>query len=166
MPGRKPKPPLLMDNNVQKLSKLVLDQRTESWNKLEVEKTLKCPGKLSKPAKKEWKRVMRLYDQMKVSILSDLDQRALIVYCEAVAAYDAAQHAYKEIIENSPEKIAGDSATVLLDMMDRQSKLIAKQSEQLCLTPVGRARMGIQLHKVEKEDGISELLRRKREASQ
>lgn len=150
MTGRKPIPASLIDPAEHKKSKEEIKARATIEAGLKTTSLLKCPGYMSGDAKKEWRRVMKLYKQMDADILCDLDRMALVAYCEAVAMYNKAQETwvkYGAIIAANPD------AQRILDkcrlVMKEQTKIITSLSEQLCLTPVGRARMGMMTGKKE-----------------
>lgn len=142
--GKRPIPASLINNSTYKKSQSDLDARIETEQALKTNAKLTCPKYLSEAAKKEWRRVIRLYKGLEVDILCDLDISALVIYCEAWAVYKKAQETwakYTQVVAANPE------AQRILDkcfaLMEKQSKIINSISEQLCLTPVGRARMGI-----------------------
>lgn len=144
MTGRKPLPAKLIDPADHKKSKEEIEARVAVESGLKTTSFLKCPRFLSPDAQKEWRRVMKLYKQMDSDILCDLDRMAMIAYCEAVSMYNKAQETwarYGQIVAANPE------AQRVLDkcraVMKEQTKIITSLSEQLCLTPVGRARMGM-----------------------
>ncbi len=176
--GRKPTPAALLDPKTSKISKDEIEARKmieKSVNPMP-KNTLKRPGFLSGPAKKEWNRVMKLYEQLDQKILSELDQTALVMYCEAVAAYKTFQKRYKEMIDeldsfnysdkNLPHILKKDGlkdrnhriaelqekSDTILGRMNRQIKNVNNLAEQLCLTPVARAKIGI-LSLKQTEDG-------------
>ena len=163
--GRKPMPPSLVDNKTHKKNSQEIKEREESWEKLKTTKILRVPRHLTPEAKKEWRRVMKLYNLMEADILSDLDQQALIMYCEATAIYKKAQEQWAKLQQVATPNPDGQKLIdSILRTMERQSKIISSLSEQLCLTPVGRARMGMNPTKVEEEDPLVKLLKRKDEA--
>lgn len=164
--GRKPVPPALIDNKTYKKNSQEIQEREESWEKLKTTKILRVPSHLSPEAKKEWRRVMKLYNQMEADILSDLDQQALIMYCEATAVYKKAQEQWVKLQQVATPNPDGQKLIdSILKTMERQSKIVSSLSEQLCLTPVGRARMGMNPTKVEEDDPLMKLLQRKNEVS-
>jgi P27 family predicted phage terminase small subunit len=159
-------PPALVDKQVFKKNSQELEAREESWNKLQTTKILKVPKYLTDEAKKEWRRVMKLYNQMEADILSDLDQQALIMYCEATAIYKKAQEQWAKLNQVATPNPDGQRLIDnILKTMERQSKIISSLSEQLCLTPVGRARMGMNATKIEEDDPLLAILNKKNEAS-
>lgn len=163
--GRKPVPPALIDNKSHKKNHQEIQERKESWEKLKTSTILKVPRHLTPEAKKEWRRVMKLYNLMEADILSDLDQQALIMYCEATAIYKKAQEQWAKLQQVATPNPDGQKLIdSILRTMERQSKIISSLSEQLCLTPVGRARMGMNPTKTEEEDPLVKLLKRKDEA--
>ena len=154
MTGRKPSPAALLNPEKAKLSQDQLDARKAVERKLNPSFVLRCPSKksLSPAARKIWKRVMRLYDRMDADILSDLDEVSLRMYCEAVAIYDTAHNEWlniQHVIVANPKAQA--QIDVLLSRMNKQTTIINKLAEQLCLTPVGRARMGVVIVGTENE---------------
>lgn len=164
--GRKPMPPALVDKKVYKKNNDELAAREESWEKMKTTKVLRVPKHLTPEAKKEWRRVMKLYNLMEVDILSDLDQQALIMYCEATAIYKKAQEQWAKLQQVATTNPDGQK---LIDnifrTMERQTKIISSLSEQLCLTPVGRARMGMNATKAEDDDPLLKLLQKKDDVS-
>lgn len=116
----------------------------------------RAPARLSANAKKEWRRIIRLYKQLDAPILNDMDLSILAAYCESVAIYQKAQEAYGK----NPAPVGKDEMgryveNPFIAVMDRQGKNIAKYAEQLCLSPVGRARMGMAKAKEKKQSGIA-----------
>ena len=105
---------------------------------------LEPPENLSKAALKEWQRIPSLYSLMPNQILSDLDLQTLMIYCEAVAQYQEAQSKWKQF--GAVIAKDRDSQRILTDIrkiMNEQALIISKCSTDLCLNPVGRAKMGI-----------------------
>ncbi|MDY0386959.1 MAG: phage terminase small subunit P27 family [Methanolobus sp.] len=144
MNGRKPQPAMIVDSEKHKKSKQEIERRKEVERKLKTSGFLRCPSKLSPVAKKEWKRVIKLYREMESNILSDLDKTALTIYCEAYAIYSKAHEVwskYQQIVSTNEE--AQKIIDKTFKTMQSQSQVIYRFSEQLCLTPVGRARMGM-----------------------
>lgn len=144
MDGRKPKPAALTDAKKSKLNVKRVEQRKEAEKNLQTTSRLNCPNYLTKEAQKEWRRIMKLYRKMEVSILNDLDIPALVMYCEAVSIYKEAQSKWKEI--NKVVSTNRDSQKIIDKVkktMDTESEVICKLAEQLCITPLGRARIGI-----------------------
>lgn len=144
IPGRKPVPAEKLDPGERKRSKRELQERADAEAKLVTTDSLSCPKYLTDEAKKEWRRVMALYRKMGAKILSDLDRSALAMYCESWAIYRTAQTRwaeYKQVVSASPE--SQRVLDKLVHTMNDQTKILANLSEQLCLTPVGRARMGL-----------------------
>lgn len=166
--ARPPKPPHLIDNSKFKKSNEELEERKESWNKLKTTSILRVPTHLTPEAKKEWRRVMKLYNQMEVDILSDLDRQALIMYCEATAIYKKAQETWSKLQQVvTPNRDGQRMLDDTFRIMERQTKLITSLSDQLCLTPVGRARMGMNATKAKDEiDPFTALMTRQREAKE
>ncbi len=137
--GRKP-----TLNPVGHRTKAEKEPRKQASEALQTTKILKCPSYLTALAKKEWRRTMRLYNQMDASILCDLDIAALVMYCEAWAIYKTAQEQWSKlgtVATTNPAAQALIDKTI--DTMNKQTTVISKLAEQLCLTPVGRARMGM-----------------------
>ena len=141
--GRKPIPAEAIDNLSHKKNSEEIAMRKEIEAKLKTKAKLTVPKYLTDEAKKEWRRIMRLYNQMELKILNDLDITALVMYCEATAIYKKAQETWAKV----NQVVSGnDAGQKMLDKtfttMEKQSKIISKLAEQLCLTPVGRARIG------------------------
>lgn len=140
-------------------TKAEMEPRERALNGLRTTNTLKCPTYLTEQAKKEWRRTMRLYNQMEASILCDLDIAALVMYCEAWAIYKAAQEKWVQlgtVVSTNPAAQAVIDQTI--ETMNRQTAVICKLAEQLCLTPVGRAKMGMNPTRKKAGEKLLELL--------
>lgn len=135
-------------------------ERDEVNQKLITTNKLSCPKYLSEMAKKEWRRIMRLYKQMDTKILCDLDVAALVMYCEAWAVYKKAQEQWTKLNVVATTNPASQKVIdTCLDTMNKQTTVVSRLSEQLCLTPVGRARMGINPAK-NKKDELADFMNR------
>lgn len=132
---------------------------------------LKAPSCLSKTAKQEWKRIVKLYRAIEVPILNDLDIVAMAMYCEAWAQWKDYQKRFLEIkikieetLKNDPKASVGslrEEASGCQDAMNKQIKVVMSLSEQLCLSPVGRARMGMNPFNKRRENKVVAFLNRK-----
>jgi len=144
MQGRKPKNADFIDTANHKKSKESIEARREAEQALKTSDLLLPPEYLSPLAKQEWERLLNLYRGMEADILSDLDIGALTIYCEAFAIYMKAHEVwvkFQQVVNTNPDaqKIIDKSFAI----MEKQSNVMYKFSEQLCLTPIGRARMGM-----------------------
>lgn len=156
--GRKPTPAALIDPVEHKKSYDEIEARKEAEASLQTKSDLRCPSYVSKEAKKEWRRIMKLYRGMDAEILNDLDVMALVMYCEATAVYKKAQETwvkYQQVVAVNPE--AQRVLDKCFQTMERQTKIISSLSEQLCLTPVGRARMGMNAAKKHEPNPIDDI---------
>lgn len=146
--GRKPIPISVMKDETKKGMSKNSQKTRENFEIGKCDETFKPPRGLSKAAKKEWNRIIRLYKQLERSVLNDLDQALLAAYCESAAIYKAAEEAYQE----KPLVSFDGKENPYLRIMWREGANIAKYAEQLCLSPVGRARMGVIAAKKEEEE--------------
>jgi P27 family predicted phage terminase small subunit len=148
--GRKPTPLKLVDNAKARHTKETLDGRQNGEPEGCTDK-LTPPKTISSEAKKEWKRIVKLYRQLDAKIINDLDISTLMAYCESVAIYRRAQEEYQNrplVYMNADGRPAENP---YITIMRREGQNIAKYAEQLCLSPVGRARMGVAAAKKEAE---------------
>ncbi len=141
--GRKPQLTVVKDNATDRHTKAEMEARREGEVR-GAEARLKPPRTLSPEAKKEWRRIVKLYRQLDAEVINDLDIHLLAAYCENVAIFQKAEAAYQE------EKLARFDFKGMkwienpyIRIMDGAAKNIMKAAEQLCLSPVGRARMGV-----------------------
>lgn len=144
MRGNIPMPAKIKKNTDHRISKDLLNAREKLEEKLKSKSFLHCPSTLSAIAKKEWRRLMKLYKNMEVDILSDLDKSALMIYCEAYAIYTKAHQEWiimDKIVSSDDDR--QKFVDKVFSIMEKQSQIMSRFSEQLCLTPVGRARMGM-----------------------
>ena len=120
------------------------EAREQAQQSLMTTAKLSCPGYLTDLAKKEWRRTMKLYKSMGANILCDLDVAALVMYCEAWSIYKTAQDQWTNLGTTASTNPAAQALIdKTLEVMNKQTAVISELAEQLCLTPVGRARMGM-----------------------
>lgn len=110
------------------------------------------PTNLSKAARAEWKRLIGLYRQLDTDVINDLDINLLAAYCESSAIFKAAQKKYKEEDLVVYNKSGTPIENPYLTIMRKEAANMAKHSELLCLSPVGRARMGLAVVKKQDEN--------------
>lgn len=158
MTGRKPTPAKTIDLKEMHQPKDVVRARANAEDKIKTADRLEPPTGMSSAAKKEWKRIMGLYRQMEADILNDLDISALMMYCEAYAVYRKAEKVW---VNFSKLKDPSDTDYKIFNrarvQMNDQVKVVCQLSEQLCLTPVGRARMGIAMAKKKEQSSLAKL---------
>lgn len=147
--GRNAVPASLINNKTYKKDNAELVERTN------IEKSLTIPQELNKPpkgmsprARQEWKRMLSLYREMDIQILCELDSTILRTYCEAVANYELASLAVE--MERKKHKEQNKSFRLVnvdfeLKQMDSLAKTIKSLADQLCLSPLARAKMGVAL---------------------
>lgn len=155
--GRKPRPFAVVDNKTNRYTKKEMEAR-EAAEPKGCADTLEPPEEIDGAALTEWKRVVKLYRELDSKILNDLDISTLAVYCESVAIYKKAQTEYKKgsLVIKDEGRIKENP---YLKIMRLEGANIAKYAEQLCLSPVGRARMGVIAAKKEVEkDPLDNLL--------
>lgn len=152
--GRKPVLTVLMDNDKERLTKA--DVAARKTGEMEgVSSLLLPPPELSDIARAEWERVVKLYREVSDEIINDLDVAVLTIYCEARAVYVDAESKYRG---SAVIKKSKDDQTPIENpywrAMINASQVILKASEQLCMSPVGRARMGVAAANQKKVSGI------------
>ncbi len=154
-PGRKPKLSVIGGRREHR-SATELQARQDNEPK-GCEAKFRAPSTLSEEAKKEWRRLVKLYRQLEQPVLNDLDLSILAAYCESVAIYRRAQADYQAPPWHGKlvGKLPGSdtlSENPYLKIMTREGQSMAKYAEQLCLSPVGRARMGLAKAKQDQRD--------------
>jgi P27 family predicted phage terminase small subunit len=158
MKGRKPLPADCINPADFKKSKTAVKHRKQAEKKLVNNKVLRCPSYISDGAKREWRRIMEQYAATDAEILCGLDTQALVMYCEATAIYRKAEETWSKISNDQ----SGETSIVLEDrcveIMTEQSKIIKGLLEQLCLSPVGRARMALNAPKKNEPSKLQKLL--------
>jgi len=168
MKGRKPYPYQVMNasNDKNHLKKEKLDNRASNEPSIE-SSILRCPAHMSIGAKKEWRRIVKLYKELSEPIMSDLDVTALEIYCEAVVTYRKAMAKVRETSEvytsktdpNKPRK------NPWLTVANEATNQIKKYGEILLLDPVSRARVGLAKANIESLSPMELYFKRKQEGS-
>lgn len=144
--GRKPKPSAIQDRREHRSIREIQARKANEPQGCDA--NFRAPSELSEEAKREWRRLVKLYRQLEQPVLNDLDLSILAAYCESVAIYRKAQADYQSPPWNGQlvGKLPGSntiSENPYLRIMTREGQSMAKYAEQLCLSPVGRARMGL-----------------------
>ena len=108
-----------------------------------------CPGFMSAYAKKEWRRVVPLLES--AGILSEVDQAALVVYCEAVAEFRLAtldlQDTDRVITYTNDNK----GLHPLVKLQEQAGRTIKAFCAEFGFTPGARGRIEIPRGSVAKE---------------
>jgi len=147
-------------NDTNRLTKDELAKRKKYEPKIK-SNYLTCPAHLSNDARKEWRRIVKLYGEIEQPILTDLDCNALEIYCEALVTYRKAMQKVRETSEiyasksdqNRPRK------NPWLMIANEAAMHIKKYGEILLLDPVSRARVGIAKAKDEDLSPIARFMR-------
>ena len=161
--GRTPKLTVLDSDKKPHSSKAEREARENSEPKGCVD-DLTPPEFLSVAAKTEWERVVELYRQLDNAIVNNLDISTLAAYCESVAVYQEAAAQYQDHPLISHDGKGRFVENPYLAIMRKEGLNILRYSEQLCLSPVGRARMGMATVKGKKEQSaMEEWLSRKKQ---
>ncbi len=136
--------------------------------------SLPAPKDLTDGAKKEWRRIVRLFRQGDTQIINNLDLYMLKAYCIEVDIYDRLYKQWRDegcaIIKDSKTDTARQTLDAqmvvteqsvgntrkkiinpLLDALQKHANSIRVYAEQLGLTPVGRAGWTVRTAKKEKD---------------
>ena len=167
--GRKAIPPELKDNSTYKDAGVIKRQKVET-PKIKSAK-LTPPSLLTNEAKKEWRRIVKLYKELNIEILNDLDKQTLASYCMEV---DIRNRLYQQWIKEQGGKVlvvdTTKSASVIktgsgqvsqqyggkserevvnpiLREINKHNATIRVLAEQLALTPTGRAAIAVRREK-------------------
>jgi len=141
--GRKPLSADLLKKHVSKADK---ERRRGIAANLDTRSALTCPKDMSVAAKAKWREMMGLYRRMPAPILNDLDKDALRQYCEAWDVYKAAEDFWNNDLKGTIATTSEPTQRLIdstISKMNRQSAVMSSLAEQLLLTPVSRARMGM-----------------------
>ena len=152
------RPPKVININKMHLKADKKTSRSNIEKNLTVQSNFIKPTTLSKEASIEWDRITNLYSEMPAKVISSLDTSLLISYCEAVAIYKEAQKVWKKY--NKIYDIDANKNEVIkeaIKTMNKQTEIIAKCSSELLLTPVGRAKMGLNPADKEIQDNLDKL---------
>lgn len=160
--GRKPHLSVLVTDS-NHISKKDVKQRARNEPKGCMAK-LKPPKSLSEDAKAEWKRVVKLYRQLDAEVINDLDINTLAFYCENVAIMQRAEEELKmqRLVVIADEERGTTKANPLIKIMNDAGLNIVKAAEQLCLSPVGRARIGAAGAKKDSRSDMQKLIEKRR----
>ena len=94
---------------------------------------------------------MCLHQSIDSNILCAFDEKPLAMYCEAQAKW-------AKLVKQERKEKDSDEKIRINNEINKQIKIVLSLSDQLCLTPMGRAKMGlIQTKKTEEVDPMDEL---------
>ena len=149
--GRKPKPTELkmLEGNPGK--------RTLNKNEPKpVKKAPRCPSWLEEEAKKEWKRMGKILEQM--GLLTDMDMAAFAGYCQAFARWKEAEEFITQhgTIVRTPNGYLQQVPQV--SIAQTNLKIMLKFCEQFGLTPSARSRITGDKQESEPGDDMEVLL--------
>lgn len=161
MAGRKAYPIVLMEssNDKNRLTKTELERRKRNEPTISSSR-LKCPTHLSDDAKKEWRRIVKLYKELNRPIITDLDMNALEIYCEALVTYRKAMEKVRETSEVYISKSDGNrpKKNPWLTVANDAAIQLKRYGEILLLDPVSRARVGLAKDPETEDDPMAVLL--------
>lgn len=145
MAGRPPKPVNAINNKVSHRTEKELADRRTSEPQFIKPCRLKCPDKLTAEAKIIWQQLIKLHKKLTNPIWTDFDVPSLARYCEHRAMMDKAQDEWlvdpKIIIYNQDATGDGKMNTAATQLM-KLSKLLISEEDKLCISVIGRARVG------------------------
>ena len=106
----------------------------------------RCPKHMSAEAKAEWRRIVKLYDEMEGMSLNELDTNVLEIYCDSMVTYRKAMAKVRETAEvyvsrndqNKPRK------NPWLTVANEAAAQVKRYGEILLLDPASRAKAGIE----------------------
>lgn len=149
--GRKPKPTALkmLEGNP---GKRPLNPGEPSPPK----KAPRCPSWLEAEAKKEWKRMSKILEQM--GVLTEMDMAAFAGYCQAYARWKEAEEFITQhgTMVRTPNGYLQQVPQV--SIAQTNLKIMLRFCEQFGLTPSARSRMSTDGGKVESDDPMVQLL--------
>ena len=144
--GRKPLPSSVRDNKKCRKTKAELEGE-QAVEKLceDIPNDLVPPADLTGEGLKEWKKIVNLYSNTSIKVLTNLDSAILRVHCDAVDRYMIANKEWQncnKLIAHT-DKSKQRYLDTLKTEMDRQGKVIQETSAALCLTVESRQRLAI-----------------------
>lgn len=169
--GRKAIPAALKDNESYK-DIGAIERQAELTPKVDSAK-LTVPAELTPGAKKEWRRVVKLYKALEVEVLNDLDIAVFTMYCaevditqrlyaawtkgecELITTAKSSGSSIKATASGKPlESRASESAKQIVNPLlreyNRHTQTVRVLAEQLALTPAGRAAYAVRRDKADK----------------
>lgn len=122
-------------------------------------KAVRAPNKLGKVARKKWNEIMAGYMALEIDVLNVLDITQLVLYCQSYERYYVAQKTWTEDLgqsfgTSSPTK--NRQIKQCLSTMREETTTMTRLAPDLCLTPTGRARFGLNSYKAVKEERANE----------
>jgi P27 family predicted phage terminase small subunit len=147
--GRKPYPIALMEatNGKNRLTKNKIEERKKNEPIIDSAK-LTCPKHLGEVAKKEWRRIVKLYKSLDNPIVTDLDKNALEVYCVAFERFREAELCMQDstmVFKSGPYDEPKRNPYIMI--ANQSADIMKKYGEILLLDPVSRARASLSTNK-------------------
>lgn len=173
-------PPQLREEKKYK-HKGITDRTMETVQQMQTGAKLSPPKFLTEGAKKEWRRIIRLYKDLTPQILNDLDIGVLTSYCMEVDIRDRLYRQWSEeqqcelltevrnnqasqdltangeVLRQHTKLTKGKEVNPLLTQISKHNQQIARLGEQLCLSPVGRASYAIKKEK-QQRNSVEEMI--------
>lgn len=119
-------------------------------------KAPRCPAWLEDEAKKEWKRMGKILEQM--GLLTDMDMAAFAGYCQAYARWKEAEEFLTQhgSIVRTPNGYLQQVPQVTIAQTNL--KIVLRFCEQFGLTPSARSRIAADNAAADPEDDMEQLL--------
>lgn len=160
MAGRKPIPFQLIDDSKLRISKEKKELRKKIPNVSS--NNISCPKHLCLEARKEWKRIVKLYKEMDMPLINNLDKNSLEIYCNTLILYHRAS---EEVLNDGIMYVNPTNGKMIqnpyLAVQKQATDILKKYGEMLLLDPLSRSRIGIANAKakdLESEDPMAQLL--------
>ncbi len=103
----------------------------------------RCPGHLTAPAAREWRRVATSLHEM--GVVTTIDRAALAAYCQAYGRWVEAEERMREsqMLYKTPSGHVQQSP--LLAIINKQLELMGRYRIELGITPAARSRVAVGL---------------------
>jgi P27 family predicted phage terminase small subunit len=165
--GRKAIPIQILRETNEKtnhLSKAQLEARANA-SPSGIPSLLRCPKRLSPEARKEWRRLVKLFRQFKEPLINDLDAGAIEIYVNSIVEYRLANTKIRETSEVYAQKTPMGPVPKINPWVQIRSiaeNNIKRFGEILLMEPSSRARIAIS-KTTEEESPMAKYLRLRRE---
>lgn len=157
--GRAPKPVNTINNSVSHRTKKQMEARIKNEPNIEPTYKFIVPRYLTAAAKEEWYKLINMHKRLERPIWTTFDVPAIARYCEHLVIWKNLQAEWKIRQDVMTVNSKGDECiSPIIGQINSINKVLLAEEDKLCISVIGRARLGTATYKSSGGDNEDDLL--------
>lgn len=157
--GRPPKPTFAINNSISHRTKKQLETRAKNEPKIEPTYKFVVPRYLTAAAKEEWYKLINMHKRLDRPIWTAFDVPAIARYCEHLVMWRKLQTEWKIRQDVMIINAKGDVCiSPIIGQINSMNKVLLAEEDKLCISVIGRARIGTAAYKAGEKNNDDDLL--------